>query len=79
MSENTEPSPENTAADQPSTERPGTDQAGPDGEEKKAPAERHDDHSAPSTHQTRTVGQRRRDSEEKLQQHQKDARDKPEH
>jgi hypothetical protein len=74
MSENTEPSPENATADQPSTER-----AGPDGEEKKAPAERPDDHSAPSTHQMRTVGQRRRDSEEKLEQHQKEAREKPEH
>lgn len=74
MSENTEPSPENPTADQ-----PGTEQAGPDGEEKKAPAERPDDQSAPSTHQMRTVGQRRRDSEEKLEQHQKEARDKPEH
>ncbi|WP_461173435.1 hypothetical protein M1D93_01445 [Arthrobacter sp. Z1-9] len=36
-------------------------------------------HSAPSTQQMRTVGQRRRDAEEKLEHHLQEARHKHEH
>jgi len=35
------------------------------------------DHRRPPTNQMRTVGQRRRDSEEKLEHHQREARSKP--
>jgi len=36
-------------------------------------------HSAPTTQQLRTVGQRRRDAEEKLEHHLEEARHKSEH
>lgn len=36
-------------------------------------------HAAPSTQQMRTVGQRRRDAEEKLEHHLQEARHKGEH
>ncbi|WP_461188531.1 hypothetical protein [Arthrobacter sp. Z4-13] len=36
-------------------------------------------HTAPSTQQMRTVGQRRRDAEEKLEHHLQEARHKNEH
>ncbi|MDQ1594249.1 MAG: hypothetical protein QOH40_805 [Arthrobacter pascens] len=36
-----------------------------------------DDPRKPPTHQMRTVGQRRRDSEEKLEHHQREARTRP--
>lgn len=45
--------------------------------EKQAQDEAKDEQSAPSTGQMRTVGQRRRDSEEKLEKHQQEARNKP--
>ncbi|KRE63883.1 hypothetical protein ASG92_02915 [Arthrobacter sp. Soil736] len=62
MSENTGSSPEPPA---------------PDAAEKQAQGEAKGEHSAPSTGQIRTVGQRRRDSEEKLEKHQQEARHKP--
>lgn len=36
-------------------------------------------HAAPSTQQMRTIGQRRRDAEEKLEHHLQEARHKSEH
>jgi hypothetical protein len=45
--------------------------------EEQAQADAKGEQSAPHTGQIRTVGQRRRDSEEKLEKHQQEARHKP--
>jgi hypothetical protein len=54
-----------------------SDSSAPSGEEEHGQTEPKDHPGNPSTQQTRTVGQRRRDSEEKLEQHQREARTKP--
>jgi hypothetical protein len=48
----------------------------PDAAEQQAEGEAKGEKSAPPTGQIRTVGQRRRDSEEKLEKHQQEARHK---
>lgn len=59
-------------------EGPGTEPPSPAAAKKQAQGQAKGDHSAPITGQMRTVGQRRRDSEEKLEKHQQEARHKPE-
>jgi hypothetical protein len=55
----------------------GSERQAPAVAEKQAQGQAKGEQSAPHTGQIRTVGQRRRDSEEKLQKHQQEARDKP--
>ena len=58
-------------------EGPGPQSPSPTAAEKQAQGQAKGDHSAPTTGQMRTVGQRRRDSEEKLEKHLQEARHKP--
>ena len=58
-------------------EGPGTEPPSPAAAEKQPQGQAKGDQSAPTTGQMRTVGQRRRDSEEKLEKHQQEARHKP--
>jgi hypothetical protein len=53
------------------------DRSGPGDEEEHGQSAPNDDSRRPPTHQMRTVGQRRRDSEEKLENHQREARTRP--
>lgn len=55
----------------------GTESPAPEDAEQQAQGEAKGEQSAPHTGQIRTVGQRRRDSEEKLEKHQQEARHKP--
>jgi hypothetical protein len=57
--------------------RSGPEPPAPDAAEKQAQGEAKGEQTAPPTGQIRTVGQRRRDSEEKLEKHQQEARHKP--
>jgi hypothetical protein len=55
----------------------GSEHQAPAAAEKQAQGQAKSEQSAPHTGQIRTVGQRRRDSEEKLEKHQQEARHKP--
>ncbi|MEV5049939.1 MULTISPECIES: hypothetical protein [unclassified Arthrobacter] len=53
------------------------DRSAPDFEEEHEQTAPPVDHRRPPTNQMRTVGQRRRDAEDKLEHHQREARSKP--